>query len=344
MTELVLLTDVAAARGLGPALAGLHAARIVAFDPRCATEVPRIDFVYPLELPPGTPVPGPLAAALAADAGARVILAPAGALESAPLPTLLVDLGQPFEAVAFADPAEWADVEAVARTAARRDVLEAAGVLVIEVLPDWYAGDGRLAPQAGAAVAQRLAALAGRAAGAETVPAATYRSALRGRSAVVLVASDALGALGPDELATGTFVATPDTLDALHDRMGIAQFACVAAPCRGSAAAALRRHRGVLVHAAGLHGPALAPLARAYVPVRDLARDGGPSLGWSDDLARGFFPGAGDPGLALQWTGWLGPARVSLAGSPADDAFRSLAGAAATLARRRGIAFEGPLP
>jgi hypothetical protein len=170
-----------------------------------------------------------------------------------------------------------------------------------------------------------------------------YRDRCRGARVLVLAAGSGLDTLSPADLGQATVVAVPESIAWLNSRMGLAQFVCATAQPRTlEAAAAMSTVRTVLVHADGLDGATIAPRARAHVPLQDLSLAGWPALGWSDELDRGYFPGPGDAGLALQWALWLGPAEIVLAGSSILEAKswwpEFLRGAAAILAAR-GVRF-----
>lgn len=147
-----------------------------------------------------------------------------------------------------------------------------------------------------------------------------YRDREAGNRLLILAGMHGLDALTPADLSQATIIAVPETLGWLSFRMGVCQFICASGPPRTlEHAAALRAARAVLVHADHLEGETLAPRCRARVPLLDLHRAGGPSLGWSDEMAKGFFPGPGDMALALQWAHWLGAAEIVLAGlDPAE--------------------------
>lgn len=142
-----------------------------------------------------------------------------------------------------------------------------------------------------------------------------YRDREAGGRVVVLAAMHGLDALTPADLAHSAVISVPETLAWLSSRMGVSKFICAAStPPTLEIADALRTSRAVFVHAEHLDGEALAPRCRARVPVLDLQRAGGPALGWSDEMTKGFFPGPGDVALALQWAHWLGAAEIVLAG------------------------------
>lgn len=143
-----------------------------------------------------------------------------------------------------------------------------------------------------------------------------YRGKNERGTAVVLTSLQGLDDLTPSELSHATVIAVPETLSWLTARMGIAQFICMAQePRSNEAIAALSTARAVVVHSDHLAADPMAVRARARVPLVDLSRLGGPSLGWSDELDRGFFPIGGDQALALQWASWLGVQQLIVAGT-----------------------------
>jgi len=151
-------------------------------------------------------------------------------------------------------------------------------------------------------------------------PPEAYRGRHAEGRALVLASIHALDGLSSALLAETPVLAVPETLPWLAARMGRAQYICVTAtPRTPEACAALVEARAVVVHDERLDAEALAPHARATVPLLDLHRAGGPALGWSDDMKVGFFPGGGDAAMALQWAHWLGVSEVIVAGIDAAD-------------------------
>ncbi len=403
MNVAVLVPGPRAAHGLAELLVALGrepgvAPGVVALGQETAAALPEgLDvLVYPVR--EDTVLPAPFLAPLLEHLGAEVLLAPLGAVDAAPVPTLLLDLGNAEDGAPPIprDPAHQAWTEAVTPRPERRRELIREGLFTVHLLPGWSGEPGRLAAAAAGPIARKLRELAPLVAGArpgagteppeETitspvepplpVPGETsapeeeitvqvtspepvaevrtpappawepevhdperYRDRHAGREALVLASAEGLDALAPADLAAHLVIATPAALGWLIARMGIAHYTCATAePATVEAKGALAGVRTVLVHASHLDGKRLAPVARALVPVLDLARAGGPALGWSDEMGTGFFPGPGDVALAVQWAAWLGAGEIRLAGTvphetlPAWSGF--LAGARAILEAR----------
>lgn len=388
MKILALVPDPRAAYALGDVLAALprRSLRVVAYGQASAAALPQgLDvMVYPVR--EGTRLPAPFVDALVHHEWPDVIVAPAGAIRNATVPTLLIDL-DPNVPVSELAPAEddgqngW--LEAVTTDADRRRELLRAGVFSVELTPALLSAPGRVSAQATPLVFARLsdmAGLAGRSGaaapeapadaapappqdaaalspmdagrgsadapayageppaaerGAAPVPTTAvgptaddllaavspahdpqrYKNRYPGGRVLVLAANSGLEALTPADLSYSTVIATPEVMPWLNSRMGLAHFVCAtAAPRTLEATAAVQSARTVLVHASHLDGEAIAPRARAHVPLLDLSRAGGPALGWSDEMGVGFFPGPGDTALAVQWAAWLGPGEIVVAG------------------------------
>ncbi len=418
---LALVPDPRAAYALGDVLGALprRSLRIVAYGQTTAAALPPgLDvLVYPVR--EGTRLPAPFVDALVQHEWPSVILAPAGAIRNATVPTLLIDL-DPAAPVSELAPSEddgqsgW--LEAVTTDADRRRELLRAGVFSVELTPALLSGAGRVSAQAAPFVLARLADMAGltgrsgsaapefetapgaapaatpplqRPAAAEAVDAVApseralaesdplaverpappaprppvapptsdllstmhpthdpqrYRSRYPGGRVLVLASLSGLESLTPADLSYSTVIATPEVMPWLNARMGMAHFVCAsAAPRTLEAASAVEGARTVLVHSSHLDGAAIAPRARARVPVQDLTRAGGPALGWSDEMGVGFFPGPGDVALAVQWAAWLGPSEILVAGldpleaKPHWPAFNR---GAAELLGGRGVRYE----
>ncbi len=420
MKILAIVPDPRAAYALGDVLGALprRSLRIVAYGQTTAAALPPgLDvLVYPVR--EGTRLPAPFVDALVQHEWPNVILAPAGAIRNATVPTLLIDL-DPAAPVSELAPSEddgqsgW--LEAVTTDADRRRELLRAGVFSVELTPALLSGTGRVSAQAAPFVLARLADMAGlggRSGGAAPefeaaqglAPATTtppklpvapeapgvcapaeraaesdplaverpvppaprpplapptsdlpptmhpthepqrYKGRYPGGRVLVLAALSGLDSLTPADLSYSTVIATPEVMPWLNARMGMAHFVCAgAAPRTLEAASAVEGARTVLVHASHLDGAAIAPRARARVSVQDLSRAGGPALGWSDEMAVGFFPGPGDVALAVQWAAWLGPSEILVAGldpleaKPHWPAFHR---GAAELLSGRGVRYE----
>lgn len=404
MNVAVLVPGPRAAHGLGELLVTLGrepgiSPRVVALGQGTAAALPEgLDvLVYPVR--EETLLPGPFLAPLLEHLGAEALLAPLGAVDAAPVPTLLLDLagtGDGNDAPTVPrDPAHQAWTEAVTARPERRRELIREGLFTVHLLPEWFREPGRPAAAAAGPIARKLRELAPLATGgrsareakheAETIArpverppapraeAATeeeitvqvtspepvveartpappawepevhdperYRDRHAGREVLVLASAEGLDTLSPADLAAHVVVATPAALGWLIARMGIAHYTCATAePATVEAKGALAGVRTVFVHASHLDGRHLAPAARAVVSLLDLARAGGPDLGWSDEMGTGFFPGPGDVALAVQWAAWLGAGEIRLAGAapleslPAWSGF--VAGARAILETR----------
>ncbi len=400
MNVAVLVPGPWAAGALGELLSALGREpgldpRVVALGQETAAALPEgLDtFVYPVR--EGTRIPEPFLAPLLEHLAAEALLAPLGAVDAAPVPALLLDLGEPGgdPPPVPRDPAHQAWTEAVTARPERRRQLVREGLFTVHLLPEWFLEPGRPAAAAAGPVARKLRELAPLAAGAvsrppadavmmeETIttpleppapappeeeitvqvtspapapPARTaappawepethdperYRDRHAGRGVLVLASPEGLEALSPADLAGHVVVATPGTLGWLISRMGIAHYTCATAePATVEERGALAGVRAVLVHPSHLDGTRLAPAARALVPLVDLARAGGPVLGWSDEMGTGYFPGPGDAALAVQWAAWLGAGEIRVVGAAPLEADPSwsgfVAGARSILAAR----------
>jgi len=168
-----------------------------------------------------------------------------------------------------------------------------------------------------------------------------FRGRYAGARCFVVASSRGLGHLAPEELRDGVVIAVPGALEWLSARGATAHFTCIAAPpASHESSGALHGARSIVVHDSAIDAAAVAPRARAIVPLLNLERAGGPALGWSDDMKVGFFPVPGDLALALQWAHWLGVGEVVLAGvetGSAKSAWTSFFRGARELLESRGV-------
>jgi hypothetical protein len=163
---LALVPDPRAAYGLGDVLAGIprRSLRVVAFGQTTAAALPAgLDvMVYPVR--EGTRLPGPFLDALVQHEWPEVLLAPAGAVRAASVPTLLVDLDSSLPISELAPDEEdvrsgW--LEAVTTDADRRRELLRAGVFSVELDPALLSAPGRVSARAVGLLLTRMADMAG---------------------------------------------------------------------------------------------------------------------------------------------------------------------------------------
>jgi len=176
----VLVPGPRAAHGLGELLVALGREPgidpgVVALGQATAAALPEgLDvLVYPVR--EDTLLPGPFLGPLLEHLGAEALLAPLGAVDTAPVPTLLLDLAgtdEERELPLPQDPAHLAWTEAVTARPERRRQLVREGLFTVHLLPEWFREPGHPAAAAAGPIARKLRELAPLAAGARPFPVA----------------------------------------------------------------------------------------------------------------------------------------------------------------------------
>ena len=161
----VLVPGPHAAHGMAELLAALGREpdvdlRVVALGQPTAAALPGgLDVtVYPVR--EGTLLPHPFLAPLLEHLGAEALLAPLGAVDSAPVPTLLLDLEAEGNGAELPpvprDPAHQGWTGVVTHRPERRRLLIREGLFAVHLLPEWFRGPGRPAAAAAAPLVRHL--------------------------------------------------------------------------------------------------------------------------------------------------------------------------------------------